>query len=68
MDNKAVQDRHIIQLDNRLPEYQKENELQSLLWGLTTTSVNLHVKICRKYEQHVTMGSLKGEKNGKRGC
>ena len=59
--------RDVSQLENNLASIKRKNELQSSLWSLIATSVNLHVKICRTYEQHITMGFLKGKERGKKG-
>ena len=60
--------RDVSQLENNLASIKRINELQSSLWSPTATSVNLHVKICRTYEQHITMGFLKGKvRENKRG-
>ena len=56
----------ISQLENNLASIKRKNELQSSLWSLTATSVNLHVKICRTYEQHITMGFLIGKAREKK--
>ena len=58
--------RDVSQLENNLASIKRKNELQSSLWSLTATSVNLHVKICRTYEQHITMGFLEGKEREKR--
>ena len=59
--------RDVSQLENNLASIKRKNELQSSLWSLIATSVNLHVKICRTYEQHITMGFLEGKEREKKG-